>query len=110
MTTFVKDLLAGRVAFVAGGTSGINLAIAHALVEYGASVAVFSRSPERVAKAVEELSAGGAPVLGYPGDVREYAAVEASLTAARDALGPLDIVISGAAGNFVAPASQLSAN
>jgi NAD(P)-dependent dehydrogenase (short-subunit alcohol dehydrogenase family) len=43
-------------------------------------------------------------------DVREYAAVEAALAATVARWGLIDIVLSGAAGNFIAPASGLSAN
>jgi NAD(P)-dependent dehydrogenase (short-subunit alcohol dehydrogenase family) len=43
-------------------------------------------------------------------DVRDYAAVEAALKRTHDELGPIDIVLSGAAGNFVAPALGMSAN
>lgn len=110
MATFVADFLAGTTAFIAGGTSGINLAIAHALVEHGARVAVFSRRAERVEAAVRELSANGGTAIGYAGDVRDYAAVENALTETHKALGAIDIVVSGAAGNFIAPAAQLSAN
>jgi NAD(P)-dependent dehydrogenase (short-subunit alcohol dehydrogenase family) len=110
MSTFIPNLLSGKVAFVAGGTSGINLAIARGLAEYGAKVAVLSRNPERVEKAVEELTVLGGAVAGYVGDVREYAAVERAMQGAREALGPFDIVVSGAAGNFICPAAQLSSN
>lgn len=110
MTTFLPDFLAGKVAFVAGGTSGINLAIARGLAEHGASVAVLSRKQEKVDAAVRELSSIGGKVTGYAGDVREYAAVERALATAAQALGTLDIVISGAAGNFIAPAAELSPN
>ena len=108
--TFVPDLLAGRVAFVAGGTSGINLAIATALAEYGANVGVFSRSQERVDAAVQTLKATGRRIEGYVGDVREYASIERATAVCAEALGPLDIVVSGAAGNFLCPANELSAN
>lgn len=110
MTSFVDNLLAGRVAFVAGGTSGINLEIARGLADYGASVAVFSRSQERVDGAVRDLSASAKRIEGYVGDVRQYDSIERALSAAAGSLGPIDIVVSGAAGNFICPAAQLSAN
>ncbi len=110
MTTFVPDLLRGRVAFVAGGTSGINLDIARAFVRHGATVAVLSRKQERVDAAVRELSATGARVLGYAADVRNFDAVQRAMTEAAESLGALDIVVSGAAGNFICPASELSSN
>jgi NAD(P)-dependent dehydrogenase (short-subunit alcohol dehydrogenase family) len=110
MTVFAANLLAGKTAFVAGGTSGINLEIARGLAEYGANLAVFSRNTERVDGAVRDLSSAGGQVIGFSGDVREYASVERAMTGARDAFGAFDIVISGAAGNFICPASQLSPN
>lgn len=108
--TFAANLLQNRNAFVAGGTSGINLGIAHALAAAGANVAVLSRSAEKVAAAREALAAHGTKIEGYAADVRDCAAVKSAFAGAHAALGPLDIVISGAAGNFVAPAVGLSSN
>ncbi len=42
-----ESLLKGRVAFVAGGSSGIKLGIARRLAQEGASVAIISRSREK---------------------------------------------------------------
>lgn len=105
--SFAPDLLAGRTAFVAGGTSGINLAIAAAYAAHGAKVAVLSRKPEKVAAAATSIGHGA---IGFAADVRDYASVEAAMKAAAEAMGPLDIIVSGAAGNFVAPAAALSSN
>lgn len=110
MTPFIPGFLAGKVAFVAGGTSGINLAIANGLAQYGAKVAVMSRNAVRVESAVTALRAHGGEVYGTVGDVRDYAVVERSVAGARDALGAFDIVVSGAAGNFICPADELSSN
>ena len=101
--------LAGKVAFVAGGSSGINLGIAKRFAAAGAKVAIISRSPEKIEAAAKEVSAFG-PCIGMAADVRDYAAVEAALKRTHDELGPIDIVLSGAAGNFVAPALGMSAN
>ncbi|HSW16319.1 MAG TPA: SDR family oxidoreductase [Ramlibacter sp.] len=105
-----SDLLdfSGRHVFVAGGSSGINLAIAEAFAQRGASVSIASRSVERVAAAVEQLRRHGGKVGGHSADVREYEAVEAVLAGAREAFGPIDVLVSGAAGNFVAPALGMS--
>lgn len=109
MSAFRDGLLVGKTAFVAGGTSGINLGIAQRLGELGAKVAVLGRNPEKAAAAAASISAPQ-PALGLSGDVRDYDTVLARLQQARDVLGDLDIVISGAAGNFVAPARQMSSN
>lgn len=110
MSVFVPGFLAGKRAFVAGGTSGINLDIACALAEFGADVAVMSRDSDRVAAAVSKLETFGGKTSGFSGDVRDYVTVERAMRGAHDALGALDIVISGAAGNFICPADELSPN
>lgn len=110
MSTFIPGFLNGKVAFVAGGTSGINLDIARGLAEFGAAVAVLSRKQERVDAAVKDLSSYGGRAIGFAADVRDYPSVENALASASATLGPLDIVVSGAAGNFIAPATGLSSN
>ena len=110
MSVFQPDLLVGKAAFIAGGTSGINLDIARTLAAHGARVAVLSRSEAKVTAAVAELEQLAPRAVGYPADVRDFAAVQAALHGAATALGPLDIVVSGAAGNFLAPAATMSSN
>ena len=102
---FRDNLFAGKVAFVAGGTSGINLGIAARLAELGAKVAILGRNPEKAAAAAGPIGA-----LALTADVRDYGATRAAMERVRDELGPMDIVVSGAAGNFLAPALGMSAN
>ena len=97
----------GRTVFVAGGTSGINLGIARAFFAAGARLGVASRSREKVDAAAALL---GPDALGYTFDVRDPAAVAASLDAFAAATGPIDVLVSGAAGNFPALARDLSPN
>lgn len=99
----------GRAVFVAGGSSGINLAIAKAFAARGAKVAIASRSQERVDAAVAELRALGADAHGFSADVRDADAIAATLAQAHAAMGDFDVLVSGAAGNFVAPALGMSA-
>lgn len=91
--------------FIAGGTSGINLALAQRFAERGDSVAVLSRSKEKVDGAVATL---GSTALGFAADVRDADAVAAAFAETAERFGPIDVVVSGAAGNFVAPAAELS--
>ncbi len=107
---FRDDALAGKTVFIAGASSGINLGIAQHFARAGAKLALISRDPERIATAAATIQDAGGTAIGMAADVRDYAAVEAAVQAARAQLGPLDIVISGAAGNFVAPALGMSAN
>jgi NAD(P)-dependent dehydrogenase (short-subunit alcohol dehydrogenase family) len=110
MDLFQPDAFAGKTVFVAGGSSGINLGIAHRFAQLGARLALVSRSQDRIEAAAASLRDIGATAIGMVADVRDYAAVEAAFARAHKALGPIDVVISGAAGNFLAPAVGLSAN
>jgi NAD(P)-dependent dehydrogenase (short-subunit alcohol dehydrogenase family) len=100
----------GKTVFVAGGTSGINLGVAEGFARHGAKVAVLSRNPEKVEAAVEKLKGHGQEAAGFAADVRDAQAVSNALTDAAAALGKFDVLISGAAGNFPAPALGLSSN
>lgn len=99
----------GKTVFVAGGSSGINLGIARAFAQAGAKVAIASRSQERVDGAVAELKTHGGAVLGFSADVRDPDAIAHALQQTHAAWGDIDVLISGAAGNFVAPALGMSA-
>ncbi|HEV2086595.1 MAG TPA: SDR family NAD(P)-dependent oxidoreductase, partial [Gemmatimonadales bacterium] len=57
---FRPDLLAGHVALITGGGTGIGLGIASSLAGAGAHVAIASRKPEHLGPAAEQLRAGGA--------------------------------------------------
>lgn len=100
----------GKHVFVAGGSSGINLAIAHGFGAAGAKVTVISRSAEKIEAAAQGLRDASVDALGIACDVRDYAGLEAAYTQAVAANGAVDVVISGAAGNFLAPALKVSAN
>lgn len=102
--------LAGKAAFVAGGSSGINLGIAQRLAEEGAAVGIMSRNREKVDAAVRTITDAGGEASGYVADVRDYDAVEAALSEFAQRTSGIDIVVSGAAGNFVSPALGMSAN
>ena len=107
---FAPDLLAGKVAFVMGGTRGMNLAIATAYAAHGARVAVLSRNPDRCGQAAEGIrEATGGDAIGIPVDAREYEDVAAAVDKAVATFGKLDLVVAGQAGNFYAPVTGMSA-
>lgn len=108
--TFVDGLLEGKVAFVTGGGSGINLRIAERLAEAGAKVGLLGRTAGKLEAAAEGIRGRGGEAKGFPADVRDYAAVDAALAACVEAFGPIDVLVNGAAGNFPAPALGMSAN
>lgn len=97
----------GCTVFVAGGTSGINLGIAKAFAAAGARLGVASRRQDKVDAAIADLGPG---TLGYAIDVRDAQATADALAAFAAEAGPIDVLVSGAAGNFPAAAKDLSPN
>jgi 3-oxoacyl-[acyl-carrier protein] reductase len=89
------ESLSGKVAIVTGGTRGIGRAISERLLREGASVAICSRNPESVDRAVTELKALG-PVAGHPADVTSVEQVRAFFQAVDAAFGGLDILVNNA--------------
>jgi NAD(P)-dependent dehydrogenase (short-subunit alcohol dehydrogenase family) len=110
MTMKASFDFSGCNVFVAGGTSGINLGIARAYAAAGARLGVGSRKQEKVDAAVAELGSPGGPALGYAFDVRDAENVSGAIAAFSGAVGPIDVLVSGAAGNFPAMAADLSPN
>ena len=110
MSVLKSQSLAGKTAFVAGASSGINLEIARQFGLHGAKVAILSRSPEKLEAAAKGLRDEGITSIALPGDVRDYGRLEAAFAEAVATFGKIDIVLSGAAGNFLAPALGMSAN
>lgn len=109
MKTFAKDLLAGRVAVVTGGGTGIGLVVARELAEHGADVVLASRDGARLAAAAESISAvTGRRALGVSTDVADMDSVKALFDTVDAAFGRVDILINGAAANFVRPSEVLT--
>ena len=108
--TFSSDALAGRVAMITGGGSGIGFGIANAFVGVGVKVALVSRNIERLNLAVAKLRERGGEAMAIQTDVRSYEAVEAAVKTTSAAYGGLDIMIANAAGNFVVPTAEMSPN
>lgn len=102
----------GKNVVVVGGTSGINLVIATAFAKVGANVAVASRKQEKVEAAVAMLNdvAPDSQHLGVCFDVRDKEALAQGFAAIAQSFNHIDILVSGAAGNFPALAEDLSEN
>jgi NAD(P)-dependent dehydrogenase (short-subunit alcohol dehydrogenase family) len=104
------DTYAGQVVLVTGGGTGLGKAMAAEFARLGAAVAIASRKPEHREAGVRSLETLGAKAIGVELDVRDDGAVAAAFEQIEDQLGPVDVLINNAAGNFPAQAVKLSAN
>ena len=104
------DLFKEKTVFVTGGGSGINLGVAKNFAALGARIGICGRTQTKLDAAAQGLREFGAKVCPIAADVRDYAALEAALARSKEELGPVDVLVCGAAGNFLARAERLSAN
>ena len=87
--------LEGRVALVMGASRGIGRAIAATLTGEGATVAIASRSKEKLGEAAAEIGAGATPFVADASDLDDLAALPGEVEAA---LGPVEILVANAGG------------
>src|SRR6478672_651530 len=101
---FNSDILHGKVAFVTGGATGITGGVARAFAEHGARLAITSRKEENLIPKKQYIEENGGECLEVAADVRDYEAVEAAIAKTIEHYGKIDIVVNGAAGNFLCAA------
>jgi 3-oxoacyl-[acyl-carrier protein] reductase/bacilysin biosynthesis oxidoreductase BacG len=106
--------LAGKTALITGGSAGIGLACARMLVSEGVSVAIASRSAERLSAAETALEAiaqgrgGEAPrIVTIAADLAQLEDVERTAREAVEAFGRLDILINNAGSAMGGPFFKL---
>eukprot|EP00811_Abedinium_folium_P002868 NODE_12639_length_1212_cov_7.603687.p1 GENE.NODE_12639_length_1212_cov_7.603687~~NODE_12639_length_1212_cov_7.603687.p1 ORF type:complete len:301 (-),score=104.90 NODE_12639_length_1212_cov_7.603687:246-1148(-) len=107
---FRRDVLAGRVALISGGGSGIGFTIAQQLGRHGAKVCIMGRRVAFLEEAVKVLRGEGIEAQCVAGDVRSPEDCENAVQTAATSFGSLDILINNAAGNFLSLAENLSPN
>ena len=108
--SYQSDLLRGKVALITGGGTGICRGLALALASHGCDVAITSRKEEHLLSTCQDIEDIGVRALAVSGDVRDPAAVDRTVDETIKAFGHLDILVNGAAGNFLCLAENLSPN
>lgn len=105
------DALKGKNIVVTGGGSGLGKAMTTYFLKLGAQVAITSRNIDKLETVAKELTEEtGSKCVPLQCDVRHIEEVEAMRDAAIKALGPIDVLLNNAAGNFISPTERLSAN
>lgn len=90
--------LTGKRALVTGGSRGIGAAIALALADKGADVAItYERSADLAAQLAKKIEAKGRKAVAIQADSADPAAIQRSVDEAASALGGLDILVNNAA-------------
>jgi NAD(P)-dependent dehydrogenase (short-subunit alcohol dehydrogenase family) len=102
------DLFHGRTVFITGGGSGINLGIARSFAAVGARLSICGRTQSKLDSARTELEALGAKVFTAALDVRDYDALVDAIERTKRELGPISVLVCGAAGNFLCRAEELT--
>jgi len=101
--------LSGKVAFVTGGSRGIGLAVARALMAEGAQVAITGRAAGHLSDARVQIErAGPGRVETLQADVRSYSDVEQALGAAVARFGGLDVVVNNAGVGIFADVADMT--
>lgn len=104
----MENKLQGKTAFITGGSKGIGLGVAEAMIKQGMKVAVTSRRQEAADEAAAHLKKMGGEALGIAADVRDYVAQESAIRRVLDEWGQLDVVIANAGVGHFASIEEMS--
>ena len=102
--------LAGRVAVVTGGGTGIGRATALQLARLGAQVVILGRRAEKLAETQGQAPEDAPTITAIALDLREFDQVDTALDQVLEQHGRVDLLVNNAGGQFLAPAETVSAN
>ena len=105
-----QDTYAGQVVAITGGGTGLGKAFAIEFARLGATVVILSRKEEHRIAGVKAVESVGGKAIQLPLDVRDPFAIAAAFDATEAAVGPINVFLNNAAGNFPVPAEDLSPN
>ena len=100
--------LAGKVALVTGGTSGIGRRQALALAQAGAAVVLLGRREAQLREAVAEIEAVGGRATMLPADLGDRSLLSGIAERAAQPFGSIDILINAAGVNFRQPVDEIT--
>jgi NAD(P)-dependent dehydrogenase (short-subunit alcohol dehydrogenase family) len=98
------------VVIVTGGGTGLGKAIATEFGRLGASVGILSRDEGHRRSGVEAVKEAGGWPFAVACDIRDAESIAGAFDAVEENLGPIDVLINNAAGNFPVPAEDMSPN
>ena len=100
--------LSGQVALVTGTSRGLGQYFARALARAGADIAMTSRDKSKLAVFAAEIEALGRKTFAAELDVRDYASIQAAVTAIERHFGKIDILVNNAGCNVRKPALEVT--
>ena len=98
----------GRTVVITGGSRGLGLVMARQWAAEGAHLALLARDDEELHRAVMDVAARGANVLGVPCDLRSQQAVHAAVERVLDRFGRIDVLVNNAGAIQVGPFDHMS--
>ncbi len=104
MNAIEKFSLTGKTTLVTGGSRGLGFAMATALAEAGATVAVSARTLLSAQAAADRLRSAGHSAYGVELEVSDVDSVESAVADVSDNLGPIDVLVNNAGIGVGAPA------
>lgn len=108
-SVFAPGLLAGQVAVVTGGGSGIGRCTAHELAALGTQVVLIGRNADRLRAVQDEIVGDGGQASHAVCDIRQEDAVRRTIAGIVERHGAIDALVNNAGGQYLTPAEQISA-
>ena len=105
---FRNDLLKDKAILITGGGTGIGNSIAKKYGSLGAKIAILGRREEVLKEAVDDFRNNGITASYRSCDVRNPEQISQALDFFQEEIGPIDVLVNNAAGNFVSPTEKLS--